>query len=619
MKERLTKRLPFLFGDHHKAKVLRQVLSIIFTTFISQLLLQWFQNDLRMDLVINFTFLWHTEKFFLSWMVLMVPALWLWALLNNAKVVNLIMIGSSALTGFITYEKMSQRDEPLYPADFKMIFEVDFLLKMLPPIVVLLLLGVIVLIVIWLVWLFRKEHVKIGILSRILLLGTTSVGLYYLFQFQEVGNLVKRAYDRTATWIPYSQKMNYYNTGFVAGFLYNLPSDPMVKPVGMDTTELEALFLKYQKKAEKINATRKNANVDANIIYIMNESFADPLSLDRADASFDPIPFTRQLANQTRSGSMLSQGYGGGTANIEFEALTGYSMEPFAANISTPFTQFLPKMSSFPSIVSRLKEEGHYPFAIHPFDTSMYKRRDNYKMLGFEAFYYDETMVNTGRIGTNPYISDDAAYKEIVERMQESESYDFVHLVTMQNHSPFQGKYETFPNHLNTGFVKEEINQYHQALIESDHALEKLFTAIQEMDEPVVVVFWGDHWPSIFDESFKQQSGDLLSRTPVIVFGNELSEQKKWDIISPIYFMTELWEATDTKITPFDALMMTMRNEVPAFEKGMYYLPDGSFVQTREELPVSSQAILKEYDWVMYDTTTGSRQLEKMGFFTLGD
>ena len=60
---------------------------------------------------------------------------------------------------------------------------------------------------------------------------------------------------------------------------------------------------------------------------------------------------------------------------------------------------------------------------------------------------------------------------------------------------------------------------------------------------------------------------------------------------------------------------MTKRAELPAFEKGMYYLSDGRSVQTREELPENVQAILKEYDWVMYDTPTGSNQLEDSGFF----
>lgn len=607
----LNKRSSLFFGE----PLFKQVLSLILSTFVSQLLLQWFQNKLNFGLVINFVFLWHTEKFIISWGILMVVALWLWTLFNNVKVVNALMIGSSTVVGFLTYEKMVQREEPLYPADFKMALEVDFLLKMVSPLTIFIILASLVLVALLVIQLIKNHSIKLSTPTRVVLFVITSLGLFYTGQFQEPGNLIKHAYDRTAKWIPYSQRMNYYNTGFVAGFLYNLPSDPMVKPNDLDEKELTALFTKYQAVANEINANRENKQIESNVIYIMNESFVDPLVLNRADASFDPIPFTRKLAEQVRSGTMLSQGYGGGTANIEFEALTGFSMEPFAVNISTPFTQFLPKMSHFPSIVSRMKAAGHSTFATHPFNTSMYKRRDNYQILGFEQFYYDETMTYHNKVDNNPYISDASAYQEILRHMKKSDGYDFSHLVTMQNHTPFKGKYSNTPSFQETGFVNKEINQYHRDLMESDRALEKFLIAIEAWQEPVTVVFWGDHWPNVFGEAIKRENGDLLSRTPALIFGNHELSESKWDIVSPIYFMPELWEALDTKVTPFEALLMTMRVELPAFEKGMYYLSDGSFVQTREELPRNVQAILKEYDWVMYDTTTGSHQLEDSGFF----
>ena len=89
---------------------------------------------------------------------------------------------------------------------------------------------------------------------------------------------------------------------------------------------------------------------ETNVIYIMNESFADPLELEGLDLQSDPIPFTRALMDTSYSGELLSQGYGGGTANIEFEALTGFSMEPFAANITTPIRISCPcKMIFLPS------------------------------------------------------------------------------------------------------------------------------------------------------------------------------------------------------------------------------------------------------------------------------
>lgn len=201
----VNKRSSLFFSD----PLFKQLLSFLLSTFISQLILQWFQNKLNIGLVINFTFLWHTEKFIISWGILMLVALWLWAVINNAKVVNLLIVSSSMVMGYLTYEKMNQREEPLYPADFKMALEIDFLLKMISPVAIVVILGALIAIIIVLIRLFKRNSVKLPLLVRLLLFTFTSLGLFYTSQFQEPGNLVKRAYDRTAKWIPYSQKMNY--------------------------------------------------------------------------------------------------------------------------------------------------------------------------------------------------------------------------------------------------------------------------------------------------------------------------------------------------------------------------------------------------------------------------
>ncbi|UJF15518.1 LTA synthase family protein [Jeotgalibaca sp. MA1X17-3] len=353
------------------------------------------------------------------------------------------------------------------------------------------------------------------------------------------------------------------------------------------------------------------------MIYIMNESFSDPFDLMEMNKNWDPIPFTRMLGETSKSGKMLSQGYGGGTANIEFEALTGLSMEPFSPTITTPFTQFLPKESDFISVVSRLKKDGHVATAIHPFDTSMYKRRDNYANLGFDDFYYNDTMKYTDKIENNPYISDESAYQEVLYRMEKTEGYDFVHLVTMQGHTPYDGKYTTTPSMEQTGFSKEGPNQYLQDLVYSDQAMEDFTQQLKKIEEPTVVVFWGDHWPNVFGESALLNNGEeVLHHTPVLIFSNQSSRSENLEKISPIYFFNEVLSLTNAKVTPFEAFLLELKEEIPAFEKGMYYEKEkGQYVQSREELNKEAQDILEEYDWIMYDRTVGDKDSVQKGFF----
>lgn len=608
-------------GKGRGKMILFQFLSLLATVLVVHLYLQWCQNGLDSALVIQFVFAWHTEKFLLSTGILLVSGLWLWALFGNVRLANAILLFAGGVMGFATYEKMEQRNEPVYPSDFGMLTEVRFLLDMLNGRVIILLSAALLIFVGILIYIIRKNKLRetknLRWKTRMVLFAFTSLALANIGQFQQQGNLLKKAYDRTAYWIPYSQQMNYYNNGFVAGFIYNFSATPMDIPEGYSDMALNGLYQKYRALADEINVDRTQEQPEANIIYIMNESFADPLELDGIDLKLDPIPFTRSLRESSYNGEMLSQGYGGGTANIEFEALTGFSMEPFAANITTPYTQFLPSHDSFPSVVSRLAEDGYQSTAIHPFNTTMYKRKENYQILGFDAFYYENTMSNIGKIDTNQFVSDQAAYTEVVQTMENSDGKDFIHLVTMQNHTPYMDKYAAPYSYEETGVSDGAIRNYLQDLTYSDQALAELVLKLQEWDEPTVVVFWGDHLPNVFgDTIFSANTVQNMHETPILIFNNFNVEQKDLGIISPIYFFSEVLEMTQTQVTPFEALLQELQKEIPAFEKTMYVKGEnGEYVSSRSDLSDEAKAILLDYDMIQYDITAGESITLENGFF----
>ena len=599
--------------------------SLLVTVFVVHLFLQWTQNDLDAGLVVNFIFAWHTEKFLISTGVLVMLGLWLWALVGNIRLANALLVLSGGILGMATYEKMLQRNEPVYPSDLKMLTEATFLLEMLNGRTLAALSLVFLLFLAFVLYSLRqaksKKTVKLGWKSRVLILITTSMALGYAGQFQQEGNLLKKAYDRTAYWIPYSQQMNYYNTGFVAGFLYNLSAAPMELPADYSQEKIDVLKATYQQLADEINTNRTVALPETNVIYIMNESFADPLELVGLDLQTDPIPFTRALMDTSYSGELLSQGYGGGTANIEFEALTGFSMEPFAANITTPYTQFLSSRDNFPSIVSRLEQAGFRTTAIHPYNTTMYKRLENYEALGFDTFLYEDTMANTAKLDTNPYISDAAAYAEITAILKASAEKDFIHLVTMQNHTPYQDKYTATPSAAETGIVSQSIRNYLQDLQYSDQALAELLATLQEWDEPTIVVFWGDHWPSVFgEELYALNTLQNMHETPLFIYSNTPEVHKDLGVTSPLYFLPEVLELSSSRVTAFEALLMALQEQVPAFEKALYVNGNtGEYVSSREGLSEQARSLLADYDLIQYDTTTGNRYAEANGFYRIAD
>ena len=617
----MEKRINYKKRKGRKRRFLLQFVSLILTVVIIQMFLQY-TLDTTLSVINNRGVIPARGTLIVSTSVLLILGSWLWALMGDVMLANVLLIFVGGIMGVVNLEKTRQRTEPLYPSDFEMITASKSLLGMVPWQTVAagfafaLFGGVVIYFLIRRN--VRRQTPKLSKKNRLAMLLVTSIGVLYIGQFQQPGNLVKLAYEKKNDWILWSQLDNYHVNGFVAGFLYNLPSDPMEKPAYYSAGKIDELQAKYQVIADEINAGRDKTEPDVNIIFVMNESFSDPLELDGLNLGMDPIPFVRALADNSYSGEMLSTGYGGGTANIEFEALSTFSMEPFEANITTPYTQFLSSIEQFPSVVSRLKDAGYATTAIHPFNTTMYKRKENYKVLGFDSFIYDATMSSvTERIDTNPYISDKSAYEEVLQKMAETPETDFIHLVTMQNHAPYVNKYTAVPSYEESGIKDEEVRNYLQDLIYSDEAFELLMTQLADFEEPTVVVFWGDHQSSVFGESvYEENEVQNMHETPLRILSNFDSSYKDLGTISPIYFYTEVLEMTQTKLTPYDALLETLQSVLPAFEKSMYLNGQtGEYVFSREDLPEETLEILSDYEQIQYDVLTGKRFSMENDFF----
>ena len=594
---------------------------------ISNFLLQAFQNQFNVEIAWLFMTEWHTELFLLGTAVLMMLYIWFTSLIGNRYIGSILMLLISIVLGITTQQKMILREEPMYPSDFSMITNLPFLVKMMNNKMFLLLILIFSVVFVGVYWFVRRANkVKQKRLHqnskevkglRIGLFALSSLSLIYIYSFNTPGNLVKAAYNDHAYWIPYSQEMNYYNNGFVGGFLYNLNVTPMEKPGNYSTETMNQLILKYKEKAKEINETRLNSIEDTNVIYVMSESFSDPTKLKGVEVSKDPMPILRQRMEKHKSGEILSEGYGGGTANIEFEALTGLSMEPFASNLSTPYTQIPSLMSHFPSAVSYFKEVGYSTTAIHPYNTSMYKRKQVYQELGFDRFLDEKTMTYDDSLGDSPYISDASAYKEILKQIEETKETDFVHLVTMQNHMPYTDFYPE------TTFTAEgtaddfEAANYIQGLAYSDDSLNQFLTTLTNQEEKSIVVFWGDHLPGFYGEGVVEANGKLtMHQTPLLIFSTEKEKQESLGTISPIYFMNHVLELANSPVSPYYAFLMTLESNLPAFEKGIYVeTGEQKSKLTREELSAETQQLLEEYDLLQYDITIGTNQSQKESFF----
>lgn len=134
--------------------------------------------------------------------------------------------------------------------------------------------------------------------------------LIYISRFNYSGNLIKKVYNDHAYWMAWNQQRNYDANGFLAGFLYNLDALPMEKPENYSKAKIEEISNKYIDISKKINEN-KGMNTETNIIFVMNESFSDPLALNGINSNEDPLMLFRENLDNTLHGSVIVPGYGG--------------------------------------------------------------------------------------------------------------------------------------------------------------------------------------------------------------------------------------------------------------------------------------------------------------------
>ena len=596
-------------------KKIGRVFLVLVVIFISHVYLQLTQNNFSWHLANKFILSWHTEKFVLGTLVL----LGVWAVCYGivADLLASLLLYSLGITvlGIANYQKIKYRMEPLYPDDLKMLTEWSVLKDIAGPLLVV---GLVVILVVvigtgsyWFlksIKLSKNRQIFRGVL---LICGLVSVG--YSSQFNSPNNLLRKGYNRTALWVPYSQEMNYYNTGFVGGFLYNLKVEPMTKPKNYSKDKISEIVKQYQTDKKK---TEDGEN--PNIVFIMSESFSDPGRLKGPQFSRDTLQPYHELANRTYSGQMLSQNYGGGTANIEFEALTGISLEPLNPQMTTPYTMLVPKLDQLPSIVSVLKNQGYEATAIHPYNTSMYKRKDVYDVLGFDQFISEKEMSYQDRIENNSYISDASAFSEVIKKLKENRKEQFIHLVTMQTHMPYAEKYRVDNQQVSGVENPISFKAYLEDIGYTSQALQKFVTELKKLDKRTLVVFWGDHLPGIYgDQTKKKNTETALHLTEFMMIDSSdtfkpvVNEED--GILSPIYFGPKLFDKIGKPLPGYYELLSQLEQGLPAFEKNRYY-SEGKWSKERQ-LSEATQKVYEDYELISYDLVSGHRYSVEMNFY----
>lgn len=415
-------------------------------------------------------------------------------------------------------------------------------------------------------------------------------------------------------------------------FLNNVDITIMEKPAGYSKAAMIRINRNYQQIARKINAKRTNQLKDQTVIFNLSESFANPDRVPGVSLRANPIPKIDQIKKRTTSGIMISSGYGGGTADMEYMTLTGFAMCNFAQTLSTPYTQLVPYLKHNPTIVQSFK----YAAAIHPYSKKFYDRGTDYPKFGFDKFSYlgskKYPIRHQKKIERNTYLSDQTAYANTLDQLNAHHGPQFINLVTMQNHLPYNNLYNGIDRYrakVGDGTNPQLVENYAMGIHYTDGAASHFINKIKHINRPITVVFYGDHLPGIYRNSMKKD-GLQLHETDYFIYSNPAAQRmgakkltKFNHYVGPNDFIAMVAEQTNSKVTPYQAMLTQLYQKLPAYALSTQQNGTNSFNSAPEYVnqdgkvvPYASftkkqKRLWHDYQLVQYDITAGHHYLLK--------
>lgn len=467
--------------------------------------------------------------------ILVVLLTLLLALLVKRRVFMLSLVSTIwlglAIANFIL---LGYRTTPLAAIDFYILKPVFSILKIyLTPVQMILIVLAFAAVITGIVFIFIKAPKHQALYRGALVsIAMTSLATFGLIHFSIQANATSTSFANLAN--------AYRNYGFAYCFATSLLDTGIDKPEDYSVETMASLAENIEEEtkedvspdAQKDSAIFADSQQEPNIVMVQLESFIDPNRLDGFTYSENPVPFFTWLKERYTSGYLSVPSIGGGTANTEFEVLTGMSLDYFGPG-EYPYKTIL-QQSTCESIAYNLKELGFGTHVIHNNTGTFYDRHLVFPNLGFDTFTSLEYM---NHVEKNPlgWAKDTVLTTEILTTLFSTEQRDFIYAISVQPH----GKYPSVPlgdeqpiTVSSTVLSEDELipfSYYVNQVYEEDAFLRSLVQALETCGEPTILVLYGDHLPSISAAEDNMAKGDLL-QTEYVIWDNIGLEEQDLDL-----------------------------------------------------------------------------------------
>ncbi|MBR6444103.1 MAG: LTA synthase family protein [Firmicutes bacterium] len=302
------------------------------------------------------------------------------------------------------------------------------------------------------------------------------------------------------------------------------------KPHGYSEESIKGLFDKGELSEDGTYKPEKKAEATdkPNIIFLQLESFMDPTVVEGFEYSQDPIPNFRKLMKEYSSGLYVAPAVGAGTANTEFENITGISVKFFGPG-EYPYKEILQE-ETCESMAYDLREIGYSSHVIHNHRGSFYGRNTAFKNLGFDTFTSLEYMTNAPMTPKN-WAKDSILTGQVIEALKSTENRDYIYTISVQGH----GKYPTEQLISEPDVVvtkapsaeeKWQFEYYVNQLYEMDKFVKNITDTLAKFDEDCILIMYGDHIPALNITEENLKAGRTLFNTDYIIWDNFGLEKK---------------------------------------------------------------------------------------------